>query len=137
MLKFISWTDDYSVRIQKIDDQHKNLISMAKDLQKAYEKGIAGYVLESILKDLIEYTKSHFETEEELMEKYSFPELEEHKREHDILANKVFALQKEFHEKKSTETIYVSLDFLSSWIHQHLLKTDHKYSQFLVDKGVR
>ena len=130
-----TWDDSYSVNIQEIDNQHKKLIELLSGLHAAMSVGKGQQVLEETLQGLIDYTKTHFKYEENLMRLYHYPAFENHKKEHDDLTQKVLDFQKEF----QTQRIGMTLDllmFLKNWLIQHIQGTDKQYSPFLKGKGV-
>ncbi|MCB1192284.1 MAG: bacteriohemerythrin [Leptospiraceae bacterium] len=132
----IHWDDTFSVHITEIDEQHQALIKILNDLFIAIHRDYAQEELNPILDSLIKYTIVHFETEEQLMSRYGYPEYEKHKEEHNNLKQKVAEFKKEF--EAGTETIsFELLDFLRKWLTKHILKSDRKYSKHLLSKGAR
>ena len=65
-----------------------------------------------------------------------YPELEEHRKGHAALIQKVQEYQHKFTEGKISVANEV-FNFLKSWLIQHIQGTDKKYSPYLRDKGVR
>jgi len=134
-MPLINWDDSYSVHITKIDEQHKGLVKLVNELHDAMSQGAATSVLEKVLGSLVDYTIVHFNTEEELLRSYSYPDLDKHKVEHDKLTTQVKDFQSKFREGKSTIT-YELMDFLSDWLINHILDSDKKYSAYLNSRGV-
>jgi hemerythrin-like metal-binding protein len=77
----------------------------------------------------------HFNTEESMMRKYNYELIEEHKKLHDDLKEKV--------------TGYIELYFLGNysfieeleevvqeWIYEHILEEDRKYKEFFKNKHI-
>ena len=134
-MSLFAWKEEYSVNIKEIDDQHKVLVGMVNEMHDAMSKGQGKEVLGPILDKMVDYTKKHFTTEERLMQQYRYPEFNEHKAKHTKMAEKVLALQKDFHQGSFQLTYEVS-KFLKDWLNKHILGTDKKYSEFLNSKGV-
>jgi hemerythrin len=130
------WSEKYSVNIKEIDDQHKKLIGLVGTLDDAMLQGKGKQVLEKILGELIQYTKTHFATEERYMKTHGYPEYGEHKDKHDKMTQKVLEVQKEYQAGKITITHEV-MKFLQDWVDKHILGTDKKYQPFLKSKGVQ
>ena len=88
-IEAMPWKDSYSVNVKSIDEQHKKLVSIINELNNAmlYEKGRS--VIGKVLKDLVDYTVSHFDYEEKLMEKNGYSDLENHKQIHKDLLKTV------------------------------------------------
>jgi len=69
------WSDDLSVKVTLIDDQHKKLIALINSLHDAMRAGEGKQVLEKTLKELADYTVYHFQTEEKYMQAVPLPDL--------------------------------------------------------------
>ena len=67
--------------VPSLDEQHKNLISLVNKLNDAMKSGRGKDVLGDILAKLVNYTKTHFAAEEQLMRMHSYPDLASHQVE--------------------------------------------------------
>jgi len=132
----MQWTEQLSVKIESIDNEHKKLIELINKLFDAMSRREGHNALDSILKELTDYTEFHFSHEEEAMKKYNFPGLATHKTEHENFVNKVADTKKKYEEGAITLTIPL-IDFLTTWIKEHILKSDMGYSTFLVKAGMK
>ncbi len=131
--EFITWSDIYSVNIEEIDKQHKQLIDIINKLFNAFSEGKAEKIIPEILKELTDYTNYHFKTEEELFEKYNYPDTKVHKDRHSECVNQI-EIWKEKYQKDITNIPYELMDYLKKWLLQHILKEDKSYSKFLIEK---
>ena len=136
MMKLIDWTDDLSVKIEVIDKQHYTLVEMINDLNEAMENRIGQETAGEIIESLVNYTETHFKTEEDLLKKNGFSEIDSHKQEHADFVKKVSEFRDDFNSGKIGLSIFI-MDFLSSWLKNHIKGTDKKYSDFLNSRGVR
>ncbi|MFA6283667.1 MAG: bacteriohemerythrin [Desulfurivibrionaceae bacterium] len=133
-MKIIEWDEKFSVGIKEIDDQHKVLVDILDELYYAMLKARGNEVIETTLEKLVQYTKTHFNTEELLFKKYSYPEEKAHKAEHDAMLKKVAAFRQDF---KNEKLIGVDLmHFLNKWFVEHLQTTDYRYVNFFKGVGV-
>ena len=127
----MKWNDEYSIGIVEIDEQHKKLFELSEILNEATEIN----EIKDILLFLKEYMQFHFNTEESMMRKYNYELIEEHKKLHDDLKEKV--------------TGYIELYFLGNysfieeleevvqeWIYEHILEEDRKYKEFFKNKHI-
>jgi methyl-accepting chemotaxis protein len=131
----IRWTDNLSVGVQSIDDQHRILINLINELNKQMRSGAAKEAQGSALEELVNYTTSHFQHEEQLFARHKYGGENEHKAEHKKLVERVLDFQKQF--KVGGKDISLELmEFLKDWLLDHIKKTDMKYSPFLRSKGV-
>ncbi len=130
----IIWDNTFSVGIESIDSQHKKLIDIFNELNAALQDGSSFDKMDVIFGKIVEYTVKHFAYEEELFDKYNYPDTENHKRKHQYIIDEIEAMQ-----KKDPNKSIVSLElvtFLRKWLQKHILRTDKAYSAFLVEKGV-
>lgn len=128
-MPLMQWEERYSVHIANIDDQHKKLFLLINQLHDAMSKGKAEDVMQSVLGELLVYTKTHFAAEEKLMESKNYPGLAPHVAQHRKFVEKLATFQKEFTEHKATLSIGL-MTYLRDWLTGHILQTDHQYSDF-------
>lgn len=131
----ISWNDNLSVGIATIDGQHKSLIEVLNDFGDAVIAGQSSDRMSKTLKSLTDYTVFHFQAEEKLMQQYGYPDLAEHKKEHEEFILKVNDLNAKFSQGNLSLSMSV-LNFLLDWVKNHIRQTDKKYTDFFKRHGV-
>jgi hemerythrin len=134
-MALMEWSDNLSVKVTQIDEQHKKLVGMLNDLHDAMKQGKGSDVTGKILDGLIEYVATHFANEEKIMKDNAYPEYLKHKKEHDALTNQALELQKQFQNGKPVLTVEL-MKFLKDWLSNHILGTDKKYGPYLNSKGI-
>lgn len=134
-MSFLTWSDEYSVNIKEIDNQHRKLIEIINQLHEAMTEGKGGSVLDDTLQRLLDYTDYHFSAEERLMEAYNYPGYVHHKAEHAKLIRQVEEFQRRYRQNPTGLAVQL-LNFLKSWLTDHILKTDKQYSRYLNNQGV-
>ena len=134
-VELFPWTEKLALGIDKIDDQHKKLVSLTNQLHRAMKAQAGIKEAGKILDDLAEYTLYHFEFEEKLFDKYGYSEREEHKKYHRTLVDSVVTFQKDFKSGKAGLTMELML-FLTNWLKDHIMKTDRAYVSVLKDKEI-
>lgn len=135
-MALISWSDTYSVNVREVDEQHKKLIDLINKLHDAMKVGKGSQMIGDVLASLIDYTGSHFATEERYMKLHSYPEYEHHKKEHNLLVMKVLDVQKNVQSGKAPITQDVMM-FLKDWLVKHIQGEDKKFGPFFNSKGIR
>lgn len=130
----IKWNNELSVGVKDIDDQHKELISIANSLIHAVETKAGRTTVEKVIKRLRAYTVAHFAAEEKLMEEAGFPKLGAHQAEHQKLKTDVQQFQRELYVGKGPTPGKV-LAFIKVWLLDHILKYDRGFARFLKEKG--
>ena len=133
---YLEWDDDYSVGIDSIDQQHKRLVHLINQLQTAVDYSTGEEFEREALDELVDYTKSHFTYEEGLMQEYGYPEFEPHKAQHQKMIQQVEDVLAEY-EQNQDRAMRHALDFLKTWLIQHINGTDKEYSDFLIEKGAK
>ncbi|MBU0673729.1 MAG: bacteriohemerythrin [Proteobacteria bacterium] len=129
----MEWTEDFSVQISEIDDQHRRWIEIMNEMHETLIKGDVQKVqniTEKILKDMQDYTRFHFTTEEDFLKKIGFPELAQHKKQHSKFYVQVHELLKDVQEEKMVLNTEI-MKTMSSWFLNHILVEDMKYSRFV------
>jgi methyl-accepting chemotaxis protein/hemerythrin len=134
-MPYFNWTDDLSVNIQSIDDQHKKLINMINNFYDSFKSGQSSKKLVELVEGLKEYTLYHFSAEEELLAKHGYPGYDAHEEQHISFVEKVDDVQRRIKSGKMVVSVEVT-NFLKDWLANHIKKTDREYSSFLVEKGV-
>ena len=124
------WKESYSIKIAEMDHQHKRFFRIAAQLDFAYRRGRADFVVNEILQSLIEHMLDHFAAEEYLMYRHGFPKLIAHRHEHDMLAQKLARFNLSHGAGKSSIPSSL-LAFLQSELMLHTLTTDNEYKAFL------
>jgi len=134
--KLVEWTDDLSVGLQEIDEQHKILVSLVNRLYEAIITNREHELIATILNELVDYTIIHFAVEESLMRIFDYPQYEQHKYHHEELSKQVIELQKKVIEGEAEISMDV-LNFLRAWLTNHIMIEDKHYGPFLVKQGLK
>ncbi|MCB1515384.1 MAG: hemerythrin family protein [Hyphomicrobiaceae bacterium] len=127
----LEWSDEFSVGIDLIDKQHKILIRAINLLAMAVEYNSSRELMREIFVTLRDYTDTHFAYEEELFDRFSYPETDKHKAEHRSLLSQVVNLEQRW-KTGEAEIGPEVLKFLVNWLRTHILGSDKKYSDFLI-----
>jgi hemerythrin-like metal-binding protein len=117
----------------EIDSQHQKLIDLVNRLHDAMSKGKGRDVLGRILVELEDHTKYHFGTEEGLMDKHAYPGTFAQKQKHKELVGQLSAIMADAKQGKLTVTME-TMNFLRSWLTDHIMGMDKKLSAFLSAK---
>ena len=130
----ITWSNDYSVRVKELDNQHHKLFDLVNDLHESMRIGKGKAIIESVLNGLVDYAKTHLAYEEQLMKSHGYSGYASQKMAHDALTRQVSEYVERHKEGKIT-TIEI-MGFLKDWLTKHILGSDKMYSKFFNDKGV-
>jgi hemerythrin len=131
----VEWHDNYSVGISLIDDQHRELIRQTNELYQGCRTGTEEEKRKNFFKaakSAVEYVKYHFSAEERMLENVKYPQLAEHKKQHEVFIQRVLDDVKSYQEgKKLVPNSFVR--FLRDWILSHIAMEDTKYARYILD----
>ena len=127
----ITWTEELSVGVAALDDDHKKLFALCNELQEAMQHGHGREVFARILDGLVAYTFEHFAREEALLADARYPSLDIHHHAHERLKADVAALRAKFDEGGDATLMIDTLAFLQNWLKSHIGEADHRYAVYL------
>lgn len=130
-MSFFPWSDEYSVGLRVVDNDHKDLVNTVNALHDAVTSGGDRSEIGRIIGTLAQYVDEHFAREEALMEANGYPDLAEHKCTHRHLARQVYAIRTIFASKPQQIDPAKLLRFLRDWLTNHILEEDRKYVPYL------
>ena len=130
-MAFITWKDEYSVRVPEIDTQHRRLLEIINGLHEAMLMGGKPDALKAVIDELVGYTRYHFGYEEQMLERAGYPALEEHKRKHRAMVAQVEGFVGEIASGKASVSLKL-MNFLKAWLTHHIRETDQNYSSHMV-----
>jgi hemerythrin len=134
-MSLFEWSSELSVKVKEIDLQHQNLVGLINKLHHAMKNGEGRNIVGNIIKDLVNYTETHFKTEERFFEMYGYPEAENHKKEHASFVEKISKIKSKYEQGRTTLSVEVMV-FLSDWLRKHIKGTDMRYSRFFNENGL-
>jgi hemerythrin len=132
----INWDESLSVKIPSIDKEHKKLINLVNSFYDSLSQGSGKEKLLIVIEALKEYTIEHFSTEEMYMKHLNFPGYNSHKSEHKKFIETVLLFEERYKNGKLIISVEVT-NFIKDWISNHIMGTDMKYSDFLIQRGVK
>jgi len=135
------WTGNMCVGIKQFDDDHRRLVKYANELWGAIREGeaqgkVSPIEIEIMLHRLMNYARGHCSHEEQLMEKTSFPGLEEHRAEHHRLLAKAEEMAQLYAGSSDLHHAKEIAEFVYNWITQHIHTMDREYSDHLHKHGI-
>lgn len=126
-------TNELTVGLTSIDEQHKQIVDLSNGLIQAMVNGMGKDVLDEVILELKEYTDSHFEDEEKYMAEIGYPHLEEQKAAHKKLIEEVDEMRARLNSAAAVSPTEV-LNFINGWIIKHIKENDLKIGDFVKSK---
>ena len=132
MIMALSWTEDLSVGIGIIDEQHRTWFDKADQLFEAGKKGQAKEFVGQMLDFLDDYTKKHFSDEEKYMLSINYPEYDRQKTLHTAFIGQLANLKKEFNESGGNILVVLNANqMVVDWLVKHISNEDKKIGAFV------
>jgi len=130
--ELIPWSDDFLVGNKDIDTQHKELVRLTNEFYAGVQMGglLAKVHFMQTIKGAMQYIKTHFVTEEEIMQKIKFPPLEEHKKQHEEFVAEV-SQEIRFFEENDVPDPEGFVKYLMDWILNHVANSDKNITPYL------
>ena len=122
-----AFTDKYKIGIELIDAEHKRLFEIVRETndviaaQFLYDKYDE---IVDILNELKDYTVMHFQDEERYMESIGYEGLELQRMAHNAFVNRLNEINLDDMDDNQKEYLDELLQFLLSWLSNHILKMD-------------
>jgi hemerythrin-like metal-binding protein len=118
-----------------MDDQHSILMDAMNELRLAVVRGRSREQVSELLDKLIEFTRMHFTSEEQLMEQSGFPGLAEHRAQHQSMLAQMLhsAHRMQYGEGVPLRALLCSL---RDGYTQHIEGPDRQFGPWLNERGV-
>lgn len=126
--------DSLRLGVAEIDEQHARFVDYINQIDAALERGESTENFLGILQQLLDYAVEHFSCEEALMRKHGYPGYEGHKQIHSATVDELWNFDIRMMADHQQET-RAFLDFVVSWLKNHILGTDSQLAAFLKKKG--
>ncbi len=120
-----NWTDSYLLGIREIDEQHRGFFELWENECRSAD--LNNYdQLKNIIDKLEEYVLDHFRTEEDLLRKSGYADIESHIAQHAFFIQKVSEMKLELNYKNMLLFDKLTM-FIKKWFLSHIMQTDRKY----------
>lgn len=130
------WEEKYSVGIQFIDNQHKEIFRILDQLFESLKSQGATESTIRIFTELQNYAAIHFHKEEFFFRQFHYADSDDHVKGHDNFLTKINDYKADV--KAGNLTSYFELiNFLKEWIDHHILIEDMKYRECFKRNGLR
>lgn len=131
----MKWTEDLSVGVELIDNEHKSLINAVNDLFDACSKGLGRKKISETMAFLQDYVVTHFSDEENLQKTSGYPDYINHHKLHTDFIARVG----EYSRRLETEGAGIGLvanfnSFVSNWLIYHISREDKKIGEYINQK---
>ena len=129
----VSWDQSFCTGINIIDEQHKLLFKMGRELELLLQipDGVSKKDdAVKLLVDLRNYVTFHFYTEESLMDQIGYPDADNHKDYHKSFERQITNISLKNILNENYNEMRTLLNNLYSWIFDHISKEDMNFKQY-------
>ena len=132
----IGWRDEYSVGIREIDIQHQQLLALIAEFVKSVTTDGAG--LDAMMVRLADHIASLFDSEVNLMQRYGYPFIDDHIKQHRTFDRFFSELRQEIllGKRGRLYLVFRIQLILVDWQINHTIKSDLHLGHFLQRAGV-
>ncbi len=126
----ILWDNKFSVGHDRIDHEHQVFVDLIRNVSIMEESGEKQQArILRTLKEIQKYAEFHFLSEENIMLDVSYPDYDDHKREHERLLSKLKDHIFEYtHGNYSLEAL---VEFLFEWFALHTTDIDKRLAKYI------
>jgi len=129
-MEFVEWTERYSTGNALVDAYHHIFFQMVQEFGQSLQDEVPA-PMEDRIGFLVDYTFMHFDSEERLMEKGNYPDLEEHRQAHQGFRDKVQTIHRQYLESPDAVRAEEVLSLVQEWFAHHILGEDMKFKPYL------
>ncbi len=124
-MSLITWKKEFSVGIEEVDHEHKELIELINCLHDIMQLGADQVQVVELLGEIYAQIASHFALEEKMMREINYPLLDEHKEDHETLLDDLRDIMDEVEIDGTFDAVELSND-LNRWFSDHFKSHDAK-----------
>ncbi len=142
-MQYLQWNSDLNTGIVEIDIQHRRMLDLINRLHRLSsqdratdatgnamlaplfpEAGVDRLQIQAAIKDLIDYTLSHFSFEEALMAQAGHPASHDHRKAHQAFRRHIFEVLGQF--ESGDDVLESLLRLLGVWFFKHIAHDDQE-----------
>jgi len=135
MVQRIEWSPTYELGVEEIDNDHRNLFGLAREMYEALGK--ADFDLcHSRTERLIDALKKHFTREEEFLERIGYPDADAHKDFHKLLLTRAEKLKQLCGDGGEHGTIEECYTEVMTFLFDEIIRGDAKFKSHIEHHGL-
>ena len=129
-MALIEWSDDFSVGVADIDEEHKGLIDLINQLYANLQRGASADEVADFFGEIYANISAHFALEEKIMRESGYQEYAAHKNEHEQLLDEIRDLMDEYEQHSAIDESELSAR-LQTWFGNHFKTMDSRLHKAL------
>ncbi len=124
----VFWDPSFEVGDAVIDGQHRHIVELINALHTSAD-GDGASTADVLLDHIGRFLQNHFETEEVLLQKFAYGDLERHTAEHHRLLARIGQTADLIRNGRETNERLATI--IWSWLHDHTATWDQEYASAL------
>jgi hemerythrin-like metal-binding protein len=129
------FTRDYDVYVANMNEDHQRIFGFINTLHGRIKDKTPASQLGGLLREFAEFTRQHFQREEDLMSRTAYPGLGVQQRMHQKLLKQVGEIISAVESGGDVDLIG-TLTFCREWLIDHILVVDKKYAAHFEEHGI-
>lgn len=128
------WCEEMKCGVAVMDEQHQELFRIVREIEQLIMhecRNVTSQQLLDIVCELREYTAYHFYTEEDLMDKYTYPSSAKHKAEHLALKTRILQIDLPALSNDPNRMLSNLKVLLQHFLFNHILQEDKTLGAYL------
>lgn len=128
-----NWDPSLELDIPLIDTQHQQFFRIGREIEQLlliYCAGTTKKDLLNILYELRDFVTYHFFTEEEYMSSLNYPDIDAHKKNHQLFKNYINKIDYDRLCTSPQKALTEIKDELAKWVFNHMVHFDRAFGEF-------
>jgi hemerythrin len=122
-MTLLHWRDEYTVGIEAVDHEHRELIELINRLHRQLDSPEARLTVPAFFGDLLRGISAHFALEEKFMRDQGYRRLGPHKEDHERLLDELRDIMDAFEQSEEIDALELS-QRLDAWFSRHFRTHD-------------
>lgn len=122
------WTPTLSTGNSHVDDEHRALVEKVNAVLECIAQHADNAALSTVLDDLAQFTRTHFQQEEAAMQRVAFPRAGEHAAEHAALLAQMDQVLAQLRTPTEIDSMALYTR-LTRWVIDHIQSFDREFAQ--------
>ncbi|MBE9515607.1 MAG: hemerythrin family protein [Proteobacteria bacterium] len=122
-MSLIEWRDEFSIGIDDVDHEHKEMISLINELHDAMLKDNSEERVQYFLGEVLTKISAHFALEEKIMRERDYDEYSGHKDDHELLLDEIRDIMDRYDDEQEYSDAVLA-EQLNKWFTGHFSTRD-------------
>lgn len=129
-MPLLQWKSQYSVGVEAVDHEHRELIDLINRLYDQLAAGRSKVQVDAFFGDLFKGISAHFALEERFMREHGYDQLTQHKGDHERLLDEIRDIMDDFVDDEELDTARLA-ERLEAWFARHFETHDARLHKAL------